>query len=666
MKRLFPALVRGALPGWILFAIVFCTAFPRLEANPLTITITGTGDGTLNGKSFVRAKFTFVLTTDTTSVAKPPCCDTLDTPPGTPATFDITGAGSGTLTEDQVVFVYPQFGDIGLAHYNDGDVVDMNDPSLVGYKFDRSVGPLTAIPFFVGACPGPDCSYLSTSMGLLGFSSVSTVSFQVEVGAPPPTPTITKVQDEASSGSSLSPGMRAVITGTSFGMGASGAATFTVSGKPAPVIQFLGPTQVLVQIPADAAVGPANVVATYNGVASQPFPIMLTAFAPALYSTFYDWNGDPITPSHTAIPDTKVYVLALGLGPTDPAMMTNTPAAAEAPTTSAVQVNVGSNSVMPSYAGLEMGAVGRYKIVFTVPGDAAAGPVDVNVSVGGASSNTVSLMVGPPVPVITAIANGATFQAGKVAPNSFVSIFGVNFGSADSTGNMFPATSFNGLSVLFDGTPAPLYYVFGSLGQINLVTPSELRPGDTVLVQVKTPQGTSAAFQLEIASDDVGLFRIPDPSNASRMNGAVLFANTAWRVMPASMAAALGFPSCAGAQPITACGQPAKPKDVIILFLTGGGKATPNGDPNGAPVATGEVAPADGNPVYVTLGTPEVTIGGLPAQVGFSGISPGNAGLYQINVTIPDGVAPGDDVLVTVTFPGGSHDSVTIAIHIGE
>jgi uncharacterized protein (TIGR03437 family) len=56
-----------------------------------------------------------------------------------------------------------------------------------------------------------------------------------------------------------------------------------------------------------------------------------------------------------------------------------------------------------------------------------------------------------------------------------------------------------------------------------------------------------------------------------------------------------------------------------------------------------------------------VTIGGVTAPVGFSGIAPGNAGLYQINVTVPSGVTPGDDVPVVVSMPGSS-DTVTIAV----
>jgi uncharacterized protein (TIGR03437 family) len=146
------------------------------------------------------------------------------------------------------------------------------------------------------------------------------------------------------------------------------------------------------------------------------------------------------------------------------------------------------------------------------------------------------------------------------------------------------------------------------------------------------------------------------------MNGAVLFANTAWKVMPLSMAQALGLPSCATVTAASVCGQPAQVGDQVEIYLTGLGRATPNGDPNGAVLPTGSLAPANGSVLYKTLQIPVVTIGGIQAVVSFSGIAPGSAGQYQVNVAIPSGVAAGDSVPLTVTMPDGSADTVTIAV----
>jgi uncharacterized protein (TIGR03437 family) len=54
-------------------------------------------------------------------------------------------------------------------------------------------------------------------------------------------------------------------------------------------------------------------------------------------------------------------------------------------------------------------------------------------------------------------------------------------------------------------------------------------------------------------------------------------------------------------------------------------------------------------------------IGGIAAQVGFSGIAPGTAAEYQLNTTIPAGVQPGESVPVVIAM-GDSSDTVTIAI----
>jgi uncharacterized protein (TIGR03437 family) len=93
------------------------------------------------------------------------------------------------------------------------------------------------------------------------------------------------------------------------------------------------------------------------------------------------------------------------------------------------------------------------------------------------------------------------------------------------------------------------------------------------------------------------------------------------------------------------------------VYWTGGGPTSPS-------LATGEIAPADGSTLYHTTQIPIVTIGGLPAAVAFSGIVPGTAGEYQLNVTIPATAAAGDQVPLKVSI-GNSSDTVGIAIAAG-
>jgi uncharacterized protein (TIGR03437 family) len=327
-------------------------------------------------------------------------------------------------------------------------------------------------------------------------------------------------------------------------------------------------------------------------------------------------------------------------------------------------VSVGDQQATVISSGLGPGNAGLYQVNFTLPASAPNGNLPVTLSIGGQTSNTVTLPVaGPAIPVVNAVVNGSFSSPDAVAaPGTIVTIWGSNFGSKDNL-FAFPATDFQGISVTFNGVAGPLFAVAASGGQINVLVPTELPESGTVPVQVKNPAGPSASFTLKMSAATPGIFRVADPSKASRENGAVLFANTAWLVMPASMATALKLTGCTGLPVAATCGQPAGTGDYIQIFITGLGRATPGGDPNGKVLPTGSVAPANGSVLYQTVQTPIVTIGGVSTPVLFSGIAPGFAGEYQINIQVPGGVTPGDDVPVVVSMPNGASDSVTIAVH---
>jgi uncharacterized protein (TIGR03437 family) len=489
----------------------------------------------------------------------------------------------------------------------------------------------------------------------------------IAVATPPVlTPTVASIKPPIGNLPQLTPGAPMLITGANLGTSSSDVATVSIGGESAPVLSFLSASSLLAQVPVDLPIGPTTVTVTHQGMTTAPVFVTVDAFAPAIYfpgtSAFTDSAGNLITLSNLAIPGTAVTLSAIGLGPTNPPMMTGVAATTAAQTTMPVGVMVGPTLEAPNVAGLAVGSITDYQVTFTIPLGTPAAPQPVTITVGGVSSNTVTLLVGAAIPQIKAIVNGASFKPGTAAPNSFVSLFGSSFGSEDTTANIFPLTTFNQVSVLVNGIAAPLYDVAGTTGQINIVLPSELADTGTAFVQVTTSEGTSASYQLALAPDSVGLFRIADPSDPARMNGAVLFANTAWKVMPLSMAQTLGLPSCASVSKASVCGQPAQVGDQVQIYLTGLGRATPNGNPSGNVLPTGSLAPTDGSVLYETLQTPLVTIGGIPAVVSFSGIAPGNAGEYQINVAIPAGVAAGDSVPLTVKMPDGSADTVTIAV----
>ena len=225
---------------------------------------------------------------------------------------------------------------------------------------------------------------------------------------------------------------------------------------------------------------------------------------------------------------------------------------------------------------------------------------------------------------------------------------------------IFPETEAGGVSVTFDGIPAPLFHVVGPSNQINVFAPTELPEMGEVEVVLTTEAGESVAFLLERAATATGIFRIEGTSFA-----AATLHDTRWLPIPDAVATQRELPTdCAENEisPLSYCGRPIRPGEILDLYLTGLGKATPGGAAAADPLPTGSVAPADANPLYNTVMAPQVTIGGLPAEVIFSGLSPGFAGLYQINLFVPSGVEAGDEVEVTVTMPNGATDAVSIAV----
>jgi adhesin/invasin len=313
---------------------------------------------------------------------------------------------------------------------------------------------------------------------------------------------------------------------------------------------------------------------------------------------------------------------------------------------------------------LRLGHVGVYDVSFRVPPGVANGEHQVRLDIAGVASNVVVLPgVDPAAPSIGAIVSAASFAANPAAPGSILSLFATSLEGEANTG-LFPATQFDGLSVSFNGVAAPLFAVVPAAGQVNVLAPLELPETGEVEVRITSPKGASAAFLLPMASASPGMFRINDPSDLSQQFAAAMLGNTAWLAIPDDVAQSLSLPiHCdeSGISPASYCGRPARPGEYVQLFLTGLGKVALDGNPNAAPLTTAQSLNR-GDSHYQTGIVPEVTIGGVPAVVAFSGLTPGFAGLYQVNVVIPAAVTPGDRVPIRVSTPNGLSDTALIAI----
>jgi uncharacterized protein (TIGR03437 family) len=253
-----------------------------------------------------------------------------------------------------------------------------------------------------------------------------------------------------------------------------------------------------------------------------------------------------------------------------------------------------------------------------------------------------AIMLATPVStsVITAVTNAASYTATSVAPGEIVTVFGSNLAPAgpgpggvttftlDAT-NHVPSL-LAGTRLLINGIPAPLLYV--SPTQLSAIVPYELlttQPAQAYFV-VENQGAFSAGFSLPVTTEAPGLFSINAMGTGA---GAIL--NQNGTVNSASNAASAG--------------------DTISLFGTGDGEEDPI-------PATGSVISAVA-PFPSSLHFAGVTIGGVRAQVTYRGAAPGAvAGLFQINATIPAGLAAGNQPVIAQYDNSPTQTALTVAV----
>ena len=203
-----------------------------------------------------------------------------------------------------------------------------------------------------------------------------------------------------------------------------------------------------------------------------------------------------------------------------------------------------------------------------------------------------------------AVVNAGSYAAGQpMSPLSLGAIFG-NFTNATmGTAQSFPLpTAIGNVEVLVGGRAAPLLFV--SPQQINFQISSKLELTAQALVEIKVAGTIVARSQLTVLSGAPGIFVATDLN---------------YRPIGATTAIKRGEP--------------------LIIWATGHGELSD-------PLDDGQ--PASGI-LYTTKVKPRVTIGGVEAEVLFSGLTPGLAGVWQINVRVPNDAPLGANVPLVVT-----------------
>lgn len=222
-------------------------------------------------------------------------------------------------------------------------------------------------------------------------------------------------------------------------------------------------------------------------------------------------------------------------------------------------------------------------------------------------------------PRIDRIVNAADLSS-SVAPGSLVSVFGRDLSPVNmATSEMPLPTALGETCLTVNGVAVPMLFV--SPTQINAQMPFQA-DGNVTLI-LRTPGGVSDNFNLSLLPGAPSVFR---SGTAGPQTGipTMLRDRNGELVTPSN---------------------PIHRSDVITIYLTGLGRTSPA-------VETGIPAPSD--PPAVALVTPTITLGGVPLDVSFAGLAPGQVGVYQINATVPRNVPLGMSVPLTISQSASS------------
>ncbi len=265
------------------------------------------------------------------------------------------------------------------------------------------------------------------------------------------------------------------------------------------------------------------------------------------------------------------------------------------------------------------------------------------------ATKTYTLTVNPAastLPVISSVSSSTEGQS-LIAPNTWVSVYGSNFAPAgftpDTWTNSIKSSATGALPIILDGVSVMVggvqaYVSYLSATQINVLMPNiGLGP---LQVTVNTPAGTSNAVTITSQTLDPGIFEYPSGCTS----------NCPPIATHADYSPAQANGVIAGLTTV-----PAAPGETIILWGSGYGPTTP-ATPYGFAVPS--------TPVFLTSSNVSASLNGAPITVyqNVAALTSGIAGVFQIGVTVPAGLANGTYPLVT-TINGASSPTLYLVVH---
>ncbi len=265
---------------------------------------------------------------------------------------------------------------------------------------------------------------------------------------------------------------------------------------------------------------------------------------------------------------------------------------------------------------------------------AAAANMDAP-QLAGTFNYTGTLQVNAGVPSVNAggVSVGAVAAAqSPPAPGSVISISGTNLAPGNAAAQLPLSTALSGTEVLLGGELLPLLYT--SSGLINAVVPYDLPVNAQYELIVSTGGMISGPQTVTVAAAQPSIFTI-DNTGVASVAGAV------WNQITNGTAAVAAAPSGG-----ISAGQK------LVIYCTGLGAVNQTVDPTtGAPASVS------------ASNTVSVSIGSQSATPSFAGLVPGYTGLYQVNVTVPSGVAAGSQIPVSVSVAGQTSAPVNVTMH---
>jgi uncharacterized protein (TIGR03437 family) len=219
---------------------------------------------------------------------------------------------------------------------------------------------------------------------------------------------------------------------------------------------------------------------------------------------------------------------------------------------------------------------------------------------------------------VTAAFDGPPYA--PVAPGTVIVLKGDRLAESTAAHDSPPlATQLVNTQVTMAGVKLPLYYV--SQTQINAVVPYSIVANAPQYLLVQRGLTYSIPLLVNVAA-----------------------------AAPDLLSAIVDYPADGTASFYVSASSPAHAGDTLVVYATGLGAVTPA-------VADGAAPPA----ATQTNNAVQLRIGGIAANVVYAGLAPGIPGLYQVNAVVPNSVAAGDAVPITMSAAGQT-SQVTIAI----